>query len=264
MKPTMKEFDSVPVVVLCGGRSVTVGVNTSTASNKALVQVRHKPLFWWVLCHYVRYGASEFLMATGYQSERFAEALIELGAKANAQDPQSFAIHIAHVTCHIRLVPTDPQATTASRLLACKPWLIEMERFALTYSDTLSDADLGAEMRFHKAQKLVATLVSTRPPVRFRILGIRQGESLVRAFAPRPVIESACINGGYYIFGAAIWDATYGLDHTVALENQPLERLAALSQLAAFEHKGAWHYCDGERDISALQAIAAMQDLDVA
>ena len=260
MKNTMKEFNSVPVVVLCGGRSVTMGEGPGVPSNKALVQVRHQPLFWWVLRHYVRYGATQFLMATGYQSERFADALIALGAKASVQDPQSFDINIAQTACHIRLRPTAPQATTASRLLACKPWLADAERFALTYSDTLSDADLGAEMRFHQAQKLAATLVSTRPPVRFRILGIRQGESLVRAFAPRPVIESTCINGGYYIFSPAIWDSIYGVTQNVALENQPLERLAAASQLAAFEHKGAWHYCDGERDLATLQDIAETLD----
>ena len=116
--------------------------------------------------------------------------------------------------------------------------------------------DLGAQMRFHRAHQLIASLLSARPPVRFRILGMRQGESLVRAFAPRPVIENTFINGGYYLFNQAIWDAAWGLTPDVPLENQPLERLAAAGQLAAFEHNGAWHYCDGERDLDLLQVIA--------
>lgn len=254
MKNHKNAFHGVPVAVLCGGRSVAVGDNAP--SNKALVSLRGKPLFWWVLRHYAAYGAHQFIMATGVQSERFSGALLTLGAHAQAQDPQCFDIEIAGSACQVRLLPTDAQASTAQRLLSCKPWLDGAAHFALTYSDTLSDVDLDAEMRFHTSQRLIATLLSARPPVRFRILGMRQGESLVRAFAPRPVIENTFINGGYYLFNQAIWDAAWGLTPDVALENQPLERLAAAGQLAAFKHKGAWHYCDGERDLDLLQSIA--------
>lgn len=254
MKNDMKAFQGVPVAVLCGGRSVTIGARAP--SNKALVELHGKPLFWWVLRHYANYGATQFIMATGLQSERFSGVLQALGARALVQDAQSFEIDIAGTICQVRLLPTAVQAGTAQRLLACKPWLAGAERFALTYSDTLSDVDLDAEMRFHASQKLIATLISARPPVRFRILGMRQGESLVRAFAPRPVIENTFINGGYYLFTQAIWDAAWGVTPDVALENQPLERLAAAGQLAAYEHKGAWHYCDGERDLDLLHGIA--------
>lgn len=259
MKNVMNEFDTVPVVILCGGRSVVMGEG-STPTNKALVQINRQPLFWWVVRHYVRYGATQFVMATGYQSDHFADALRNAGAKSSPHDPHCYGISVGHIDCHIRLVPTPQDATTADRLLACKPWLNHVDRFALTYSDTLSDVDLGAEMRFHRSQNLIATLVSARAPMRFRILGIRQGECLVRAFAPRPVIENACINGGYYIFNSAIWDEKYGVVGKVALENQPLENLAKANQLTAFEHKGAWHYCDSERDLATLQSLATLLD----
>ncbi len=254
MKNDTKAFQNVPVAVLCGGRSVTIG--DLAPSNKALVSLCGKPLFWWVLRHYASYGATQFIMAIGLQSERFAGALQDLGASVQGQDAQNYSIDIAGVACQVRLLPTAVEATTAQRLLACKPWLFSAERFALTYSDTLSDVDLSAEMRFHISQNLIATLLSARPPVRFRILGMRQGESLVRAFAPRPVIENTFINGGYYLFNQTIWDAAWEITPDVALENQPLERLAVAGKLAAYEHRGAWHYCDGERDLDLLQGIA--------
>ena len=260
MKKMANEFKQVPVVILCGGRGVMLDERQDQRLNKGLIQVQNRPLFWWVMHHYVLYGATDFLLATGFQGDRFVAALEAAGAKTDAAKPGCYDVTIARTTCRVRMVATAQDATTAERLLACKLWLEQAERFALTYSDTLSDVDLSAEMRFHKNQKLVATLVATQYPVRFRILGMRQGETIVRAFAPRPVIEATAINGGYYILTSALWDDAYGLDKLAALENQTLERLAAAGQLAAFEHKGRWQNCDAERDLAELSKLA--QHLD--
>jgi glucose-1-phosphate cytidylyltransferase len=256
MENSTNEFNQIPVAILCGGKGILLDEKQNQRQNKSLIQVLSKPLFWWVMHHYALHGATNFILATGFQGEKFGAALEAAGGKVDAGDANCYVVTIATTSCHVRVVPTALDATTGERLLACKPWLIKAERFALTYSDTLSDVDLSAEVRFHKNQKLVATLVATKYPVRFRILGMRHGEAVVRAFAPRPVIEAASINGGYYIFSTALWDDAYALSSLVALENQPLERLAAAGQLAAFEHKGNWQHCDAERDLVELSNLA--------
>ena len=258
MKNVNLKFQHVPVAILCGGRTVTMGQSPSNPCNKALVRVNGKPLFWWIMLHYARYGATEFLLATGLQGDRFDPALLELGAKAKSDEARNYEISIGNSKCSVRLVPTRPDAGTAERLLECKPWLSNSAHFALTYSDTLSTIDLNEEMKFHENSNLVATLVAIPPPVRFRILGMRQGESLVRAFAPRPVVESSRINGGFYLFSSAIWESRYGIDDGGALEETPLEQLAGAGQLAAYEAERPclWHYCDADRDLETLRAIA--------
>ena len=253
MTMTTNQFEQVPVAILCGGQGVLVEGHDGRV-NKALIEVEGRPLVAWVMLHYALHGASDFVLATGLQGERFDAALLAAGARADGQS--RYRLTLAGRACTVRLVPTPAEATTAERLLACRPSLGDAAHFALTYSDTLSEADLGEEMRFHREQGLVATLLGTTYPVRFRILGIRQGESLVRAFAPRPVIEAASINGGFYLFTAALWEARYGVVPGVALENGPLERLAAAGQLAAFDGKAAWQHCDAERDLAPLAAIA--------
>jgi glucose-1-phosphate cytidylyltransferase len=256
MKNLNNEFDQIPVVILCGGKGIILDEKQNHRLNKSLIQVQNKPLFWWVMHHYVVHGAADFILATGLQGKLFGAALEAAGGKVDVEDANFYLVTIATVCCRVRLVQTALEATTGERLLACKPYLNQAERFALTYSDTLSDVDLSAEMRFHKSQKRVATLVATKYPVRFRILGIRQGESVVRAFAPRPVFEAAAINGGYYIFTEALWSEEFSLSKLVALENQPLEHLAAAGQLAAFEHNGNWQHCDAERDLVELDKLA--------
>lgn len=255
MKNEIKEFKQIPVVILCGGEGILLNEQQSQRINKGLILVQDKPLFYWVMSHYALHGAIDFLLAIGFQGEKFGAALEAVGAIADVDKPGCYDVTIAKTACRVRLVQTAQSATTAERLLACKPWLEKVERFALTYSDTLSDVDLSAEVRFHKNHKLVATLVAAKHPVRFRVLGMRQGDSVVRAFAPRPVIEGASINGGYYIFDSALWNSAYSLDKVVSLENQPLERLAAAGQLAAFEHKGNWQNCDAERDLVILSEL---------
>lgn len=247
----------IPVVILCGGRGVVLGEGQGERMNKALVRVHGKPLVWWVVLHYAAYGARDFLLPAGLQAERIAQALVEMcGAVPDAASPWSLHCEIRGIRRHLRLVQTGVEDSTAARLLACRHALEAVPTFALAYSDTLADVDLGAELEFHQSHGMVATLVSTQCPVRFRILGMRQGESLVRAFAPRPVIEAAAINGGYYFFGRGIWDARYGVAREAPLETLPLERLAAAGQLQAFEHRGRWQYCDAERDLALLQPVA--------
>ena len=251
-------FNTVPVAILCGGDGVLLDVEPGKRVNKGLIQVEGKPLFFWVMQHYAMHGATDFVLATGIQSEQFSVALIAEGATLAGQ-PDTYALTIANRPCTVRRVITDTKATTAARLLACKPWLLAACCFALTYCDTLSNVDLSAELAFHSEKGVVATLVGATYPVRFRILGIRQDESLVRAFAPRPIIESTYINGGYYIFDQAIWGEQYGVSADAPLENNPLERLAAAGQLVAFQHKGDWQHYDGERDLASLGRLAHSQ-----
>ena len=96
--------------------------------------------------------------------------------------------------------------------------------------------------------------------MRFRILGVRAGEVLVRGFASRPVIESSNINGGYYIFTNELWKDFLSFEKSGTLEGQVLESLVASNQLTAFEHDGLWQNCDAERDLIELAQIARSLD----
>ena len=247
---------NVPVVILCGGRKVLLNDGSCIPKNKALVQVRGRPLFWWSLLQYAVYGASDFILSTGVQAESFGDALLSLGAKQGATDRNCYDLNILGQDRQIRLVESGENTTTGQRLLVCRPYLNSAKVFALTYSDTLSDVNLGAVYDFHQKHGLVASLVGAQFPIRFRILGIRYNEIKVRAFASRPVIEAASINGGFYFFTDAIWGNEFHLVKNHALENEPLEALAASKQLAAFDHSGRWQNFDAERDLVEIASLA--------
>jgi glucose-1-phosphate cytidylyltransferase len=247
------QFNGVPIVILSGGNGILLNEKQSLRLNKGLIKILNKPLFIWVIAHYVLHGASEFLIAAGMQFESFSSELNAFGASRDPQESDCYHIKIAGKSCIVRIINTPINASTLDRITCCREIIEDRELFAVTYSDTLSDVDLSSELHFHKNHRLTATLVSAKLPVRFRILGVRPGETLVRGFASRPVIESANINGGYYIFSKKIWA---DLKYLGPLEIHTLENLAFLGELAAFEHNGRWQNCDAERDLNELTAIA--------
>jgi glucose-1-phosphate cytidylyltransferase len=111
---------------------------------------------------------------------------------------------------------------------------------------------------FHLREGRIATLVAARVPTRFRVLGLRDDESLVRGFASKSVIQKDFINGGFYCFLPKIFDADYlGVSPEIVLEDAVLDKLARDRQLTAWTYEGPWQHLDSERDLGKLEALAA-------
>lgn len=254
---TKNQFEHIPAVILAGGRPVLHESIHTERLNKALVRINNKPLIWWNLLHYAKHGVRDFIIAAGLQADRILAVLNkELGAIVINDQQDAYVIKIASYDCKLRLVNTGSESNTAQRLLACKPYLQDRATFCLTYSDTLSDVNLTDELVFHQTAGRIATIVAAQMPVRFRVLGIRHSEYLVRAFANKPVIQAVPINGGYYLLQREFLSEKYLGKGESPIEEAPLERLALNLQLGAFEHRGAWQHLDGERDIPHLETVA--------
>ena len=248
-----------PVIILCGGKGIFLTEKENKRTNKGLILVNEKPMVYWVMLNYALYGATEFFLAVGFQGEAFNGVLISLGAEVIDYEQRSYSISLAGNECKIWIVASNPEATTGSRLLSCRVALNvlgQRENFSVAYSDTLCDVNLGAQLDFHEKHGRIATVLSAKLPVRFRVLGVRPNEAMVRGFASRPVIESSRVNGGFYLLNTKFWEFTTSLSEHTPLENQPLEELALANQLMAFEHNGFWQTCDSERDLVQLEEIA--------
>ncbi len=253
------QFENIPAVILAGGRPILYESAPSGRINKALISINGRPLLWWNLVHYAKHGVREFLIAAGAQADAFHDILAKT-TEADIFDATNniYNIRLHRAACRLRLIKTDPDANTAERLIACEPYLKNKATFCVTYSDTLSDVNLTEELMFHRESGLVATVVAAKMPVRFRVLGIRHSEYLVRAFASKPVIQSVPVNGGYYFFQREFISDDYLGKGESPLEEKPLERLVGKLQLAAYEHQGAWQHLDGERDLPKVAEIASL------
>ena len=258
MSELTDDLAAAPVIILCGGTGVFID-DSGRRCNKALVRVSGQTMLSLVMKIYVKAGFRNFILAAGIQSDRI-RAVIEADHNGAAQtaDRDLYAASVGEAQCRIRVVETPAGALTGDRIKQCARFVADHEWLCVTYSDTLAPLDVGDLVRFHRRHGRLATLVAVPYPVRFRILGIRLGESQLRGFADQPVLRAEPINGGFYVFQRQIFDSRYlgHKDVKVVLEDDVLDRLAADQQLMTFRFDGGWQNLDSERDLKALSVIA--------
>ena len=79
--------------------------------------------------------------------------------------------------------------------------------------------------------------------------------TMVKSFKEKPVGDGNWINGGFFVLSPKVIDLIDG-DSTI-WEQGPLEKLAASSQLHAYQHKGFWQPMDTLRDKNYLESLWA-------
>lgn len=236
----VKDLSSIPIVILCGGYGIHVESENRRVL-KGLIKIHEWPMIFHVLNIYVKHGFNKFVLAAGFQIEEL-ENRIKNNPFKNAE---------------IRVVDTGEGATTGDRINGVRHAMGQCEMFGLTYSDTISDVPIVRVKDFHIESGKAATLVAAKLPTRFRIVGIRTGENMVRGFAHKPVIENDWINGGFYFLSKSIFSDRYlgRKQNNIIFEEDILEELVRHHDLCAYKHHGMWHHLDNERDIRQLEKL---------
>jgi glucose-1-phosphate cytidylyltransferase len=217
-----------------------------------MVEIGGRPILWHIMSHYSRFGYSDFVLCLGYRGDVIRNYFIDFRSM-NAD----VRIHIsdqrieylkpltAEVGWTVTLVETGVDTPTAGRLMIASKYFLG-EPFFCTYGDGLSNVDIRQLLERHRAQGTLATVTGVRPRARFGRIDVRDGHAL--AFREKP-LEEGWINGGFFVFEPGV--LAY-LREDLALEGQPLERLAAEAQLSVYEHDGYWAAMDTYREFVAL------------
>lgn len=218
-----------PVVILCGGRGTRLRERTESVP-KALVEIGGRPILWHVVQIYAAQGFERFLLATGYLGEAVEEFVAA----------QSWP-HGVVVEC----VDTGLDTPTGGRIAKLGERLAG-GTFCATYADGVADVDLGASLDFHARRGALATMTVVRPDLQWGVAEL-DGDA-VTGFVEKPRSEH-WINGGFLCLepGALAY-----LDEESVLEREPLTRLAAAGELAAFRHEGFWDCMDTYKDAVVL------------
>lgn len=239
-------IESMPVAILCGGNGFSVG-DLGKKMNKALIEINQLPMIIHVMRMYHKKGFKHFAILTGFQAD-LVKSTIEKSVMWN---------EVKSSDGTIEFLDTGLESTTGDRLRLFQPLLKNEKTFALTYSDTLSDVRLDSMAKQHIESGKIGTLLGALFPTRFRVLGLRPGDTLVRGFAPKPVIQNDRINGGFYFFNREVFDSQYfPSKRNLVLEETVLEALASKEQLNSIPHNGLWQHLDSERDIIQLSKLA--------
>ncbi len=253
-------------VILCGGQGTRIrDVNESLP--KPMLPIGDKPMVWHIMKIYASYGIKDFVLCLGYKGWMFKEWFLNYHAMSaditvNLGQPGTTNFHARNYDedWKVTLAETGEDTMTGGRVARVRRYVQGEpgDFFLLTYGDGVADVDLEALIRFHKSHGKVVTVTAVRPPSRFGEMEISQQK--VRAFTEKPQVTQGAVNGGFFVLDAArIWDYLPRRDDLI-LEREPLARLAADGELAAFRHDGFWQPMDTMREYTMLNRLWAQEE----
>ena len=242
------------VVILAGGLGTRISEETHLRP-KPMIEIGGRPILWHIMKIYSHYGISDFIVCLGYKGyvikEYFANYFLHMSDVTFDMRTNSMEIHQKNVEpWSVTLVDTGDETMTGGRLKRVSEYLGE-EDFCLTYGDGLSDVRIDETIEFHKSGKQLATVVAIQPPGRFGSLDVV--ENRVVGFQEKPQGDGRWINGGFFVLSREV--LKYVSDDETIWERDPMERLAAEDNLAAFLHRGFWQPMDTLRDKNLLDEL---------
>jgi glucose-1-phosphate cytidylyltransferase len=243
-------------VILAGGFGTRIS-EESGIKPKPMVEIGGKPILWHVMKIYSSYGINDFIICCGYKShivkEYFANYYLHCSDVTFDLANNNIDFHNSgSEPWRVTLVETGDKTMTGGRLKRVKDYL-GGETFCFTYGDGVSNVSISDLIAFHKARGVMATLTAAQPPGRFGAFELRHDDNLIRSFKEKPDGDGAWVNSGFFVLEPGVIE--YIEADTTTWEKQPMERLAAESQLAAYRHHGFWQPMDTLRDKNVLEEL---------
>jgi glucose-1-phosphate cytidylyltransferase len=242
-------------VLLAGGLGTRISEETHLRP-KPMIEIGGRPILWHILKSYSAHGINDFIICCGYKGyvikEYFANYFLHMSDVTIDLNNNRMMVHQRKVEpWQVTLVDTGESTLTGGRLKRVAEYLDGEDAFCFTYGDGLSDVDIGALIRFHRAHGRLATLTAVSPPGRYGALE-RNGDQ-VTAFTEKPRGDGGRINGGFFVLSPRVINLIDG-DQT-SWEGEPLEVLARRGELMAYDHDGFWQAMDTLRDKNYLEDL---------
>ncbi len=243
------------VVILCGGQGTRLREETEFRP-KPMIEIGGWPILWHIMKIYAHHGLKDFILCLGYKGWVIKDFFLNYQART-----RDVTVHLGRdnaVEVHagggdedwtVTLAETGETALTGARLRRVRRHLDD-QPLCLTYGDGVGNIDVGALLRFHRAHGKLGTVTGVRPPGRFGELQLDAGR--VVSFAEKPQIAEGLINGGFFVFEREFVDRYLDDRADLALEHEPLQRLAADGQLMVWQHDGFWQPMDTYRERKLL------------
>jgi glucose-1-phosphate cytidylyltransferase len=244
------------VLLLAGGLGTRLSEETDVRP-KPMVEIGGRPMLWHIMKLYSKFGQNDFVVLLGYKGyvikEYFANYFLhqsdvtidlatnKLEVLSNASEPW-----------RITLLDTGAETMTGGRVKRAQG-MVGDEPFFLTYGDGVSDVDMSALLRFHRAHGRAMTMTAVQPDGRFGTFESGDSSRVTR-FVEKPRGDGSWINGGFFVCEPKVFDYIRQGDATI-LEREPLQSLAEAGELFSYRHSGFWKCMDTLRDKAELEGM---------
>jgi glucose-1-phosphate cytidylyltransferase len=242
-------------VILAGGLGTRLKEETEFLP-KPMVPIGGKPILWHIMKNYSVYDHNQFVICAGYKSEVIKQyfrdfELINRDFTIQIQNEVVIEHHgdFEESGWQVTIADTGPLTLTGARIANVRRYIGD-ETFFCTYGDGVANIDFDKLLEFHNSHGKIATLTAVRPLSRFGVLDLGK-EDKVNNFKEKPEAEG-WINAGFFVFDARIFDYLIG---DVALEREPLSKLAEDNELMAYKHDAFWQPMDTLRESQLLNEL---------
>lgn len=221
-----------------------------------MIDIGGRPILWHIMKMYSAHGFNDFIICCGYMGyiikEYFANYFLHMSDVTFDMRNNEMKVHRKSAEdWKVTLIDTGIDTMTGGRLRRVADYLDPNQPFCFTYGDGLSDLNITQLVDYHKRSGKLATVTAVTPPGRYGALEIEFGA--VKTFIEKPKGDGSKINGGFFVLSPKVIELIDG-DHT-AWEATPLERLAEMQEINAFDHDGFWQPMDTLREKNMLQAL---------
>ena len=242
-------------VILAGGQGTRLREETE-ARPKPMVEIGGRPILWHIMKIYAAHGITDFVICLGYRGymikEYFSNYMLHMSDVTIDLARNSMEVHHNQAEqWRITLVDTGVDSLTGGRLKRVMRYLGD-EPFCMTYGDGVGNVDIKSGIESFKKSGKLAQVTAVQMPGRFGVLDI--ADTTVRGFREKPE-DGGWINGGFFVLSPKV--ASYIEGDETSWEREPMERLAADSQLSVVRHTGFWMPMDTLRDKQSLEQMWA-------
>ena len=246
------------LIILAGGAGTRLSEETAIRP-KPMVEIGGKPILWHIMKIYAAHGVRDFVICAGYKGHvikrYFADYFLENSDVTFDVASNRTEFHVRRAEpWRVSVIDTGEDTMTGGRLRRVREHL-DQDTFCMTYGDGVSNVDISALIRFHETEGSLGTLTAVRPPGRFGAVTFDRGTNRITSFREKPRGDGGWINGGFFVLNRKVID--YIESDSTVFEAEPLKRVAAQNQLAAYKHEGFWQPVDTLRDKKVLEDLWA-------
>ena len=235
-------MSDTPVVILAGGYGTRLSEYTHKIP-KPLVKANNKPLIWYIMAHYSKYGFNNFIICLGYKGKYIKDYFETLFSNKKLKKESKW---------NVKLINTGINSLTGTRLKKIQKE-IKTDYFLLTYGDGISKINLKKLIQFHIKSKKLITFTAVRPPDRFGEVKFISNSNEIKSFEEKNKIDAGWINGGFFVINKEFFSLIPSRD--VMLEKFPMEKALKSKKLGAFKYNGFWQCIDSKRDLDKFNEL---------
>ncbi len=238
----LKNKEIRTAVILCGGRGTRLGSITKKIP-KSLVEIKGKPIIWYILNILKKNKFNHFILPIGYKGDQIKNYLEKKIFK----------------NFNIKIVPTGINTPIAKRIFTIKKY-IKSENFLLLNGDAIFDFNLDKIYKDHiKSKKTFITFLGSESILPYGTIVLSKG--LVKNFE-RDVIFNAVKIANKYDNIAHIYSGMAILKNEILNENikniENFESVLYPKIIRKYKCKfqkfsGFWHSIDNIKDVKILK-----------